>query len=114
MRPLCGLILLCLLSLSTNAYSAPDDHTGPSLDAECRHNPEYCEALALGFVFGSIASNDLPFKLCMPPSTTAQELGKLLIDYMERRPERLYVGQLGLVLEAVVSRFRCKAPIDNG
>jgi hypothetical protein len=107
MRLLVITFTLIFFSASQQAEAAPEDHSGPALLTECEKNRDYCDALALGFVFGSIAAHDLPHRLCMPPETTAQELGQMLLTHMQKHPERLEVGQIGLVAEAIIKPFQC-------
>jgi hypothetical protein len=75
-------------------------------DPEVRDGGTACSDMVSAFAFaGRVLSSQ--FRFCPPPSSTAQQSARVLVNYMAAHPERMHEDYRQLALEAFHQAWPC-------
>jgi hypothetical protein len=100
-----ALVANCKVSLAEDANSANAAMPG-CREAEKYHSPNiYKRGLCMGIVSTLL---DLDPKICLPPSVTNFQAVRVVVKYIDARPERLHENFKALAGEALRAAWPCR------
>ena len=123
MRPSISIAVAGLLCLNGGAVAQPKDTSANSVFPGCKayagglainaqspltHAANYCSGVVHGLAYvGKIVPAE--YQSCAPPTSDRRELARVVVKYIEERPQRMHEDFRKLVLEAFHNAWPCKA-----
>lgn len=122
--PLFSALLVLTLRVQVSAASAQElSKTGRDLVEACRalatgEKPPADNAFQIGTCLGEIKAlnwlapgvADPNLRSCVPANVTDIEIASIIVDYLDRNPDRLREPFQGLALEALAGTWPCPKP----
>ena len=82
---------------------------GRAADAQLYGLGNYCAGIVIGLASVGQDLSRPEWQSCAPGTTNAQQLARVVVDFMEARPERMHEDFKRLTLEAFHDAWPCKS-----